>query len=97
MLAALAECCLLGNHGVRCPALRTEGDLRLDAGFFGETQARFVISAGSRAMPELQALARRMHVEFEMLGNVHSDRIVFEGQVDVDLAELRQDWERALL
>jgi phosphoribosylformylglycinamidine synthase II len=97
MLAALAECCLLGNLGVRCPALRTEGDLRLDAGFFGETQGRFVISAGSRAMPELQALARRMHVEFEMLGNVHSDRIVFEGQVDVDLAELRQDWERALL
>jgi len=96
MLAALAECCLLGNLGVRCPALRTEGDLRLDAGFFGESQGRFVISAGSRAMPELQALARRMHVEFEMLGNVHSDRIVFEGQVDVDLAELRQDWEAAL-
>jgi phosphoribosylformylglycinamidine synthase len=97
MLVALAECCLLGGVGVRCPELRGDGDLRLDAGFFGESQARFIISAGSRAMPELQALARRQHVELEMLGNVHGDRIVFEGQVDVDLAELRQEWETALI
>ena len=48
-------------------------------------------------MPELQALARRQHVEFELLGNVHGDRIVFEGQVDVDLAELRDAWDRALI
>ena len=97
MLVALAECCLLGGLGVRCPELRPDGDLRLDAGFFGESQARFIISAGSRAMPELQVLARRQHVEFEMLGNVRGGSIVFEGQVDVDLAELRQEWEQALV
>ena len=97
MLVALAECCLLGGLGVRCPELRVDGDLRLDAGFFGESQSRFIISAGSRAMPELQALARRQHVEFELLGNVHGGGIVFEGQVDVDLVELRQEWEGALM
>ena len=97
MLTAVAECCLLGGLGVRCPELRVEGDLRLDSAFFGESQARFIVSAGSRAMPELQALARRQHVEFELLGNVHGDRIVFEGQVDVDLAELRDAWDRALI
>ena len=97
MLAAVAECCLLGGLGVRCPELRAEGDLRLDSAFFGESQARFIISAGSRAMPDLQALARRQHVEFDLLGNVHGDRIVFEGQVDVDLGELRDGWERGLV
>ena len=97
MLVALAESCLLGGLGVRCPELRVDGDLRLDAGFFGESQSRFIISAGSRAMPELQVLARRHHVEFEMLGNVRGSSIVFEGQVEVDLAELRQEWEQALL
>ncbi len=96
MLVALAECCLLGGWGVRCPELRPDGDLRLDAAFFAESQARFIVSAGSRAMPELQALARRHHVELELLGNVHGDRIVFDGQVDVGLAELREAWEGAL-
>src|SRR5437868_3813792 len=50
MLVALAECCLLGGVGVRCPALRPEDGLRLDSQFFGESQGRFVISASSRAV-----------------------------------------------
>ncbi|OLB82523.1 MAG: phosphoribosylformylglycinamidine synthase II, partial [Actinobacteria bacterium 13_2_20CM_2_66_6] len=36
MLIALAECSLLGGIGVRCPAIRPEPPLRLDAAFFGE-------------------------------------------------------------
>src|SRR6185312_8122663 len=35
MLVALAECCLLGGIGVRCPSMRPETPLRLDAAFFG--------------------------------------------------------------
>ena len=45
MLVALAEACLLGEQGVRCPPLTTSADLRADALYFGETQGRFVISA----------------------------------------------------
>jgi len=97
MLVALAESCLLGGIGVRCPEVRLDGGLRPDAACFGESQARFIVSAGSRAMPELQALARRHHVEFELLGNVHGDRIVFEGQVDAPLGDLRDAWDNALL
>jgi phosphoribosylformylglycinamidine synthase subunit PurL len=97
MLVALAECCLLGGRGVRCPELRPDDNLSLEAAFFGESQGRFIVSAGSRAMPELQALARRHHVEVELLGNVHGDRVVFDGQLDVSLAELRERWEGGLL
>ncbi len=97
MLVALAESCLLSGLGVRCPELRAEDGLRLDSAFFGETQGRYVVSVGSRAMPELQALARRHHVELELLGNVHGDRLVFDGQVDVSLADLRDGWEKGLL
>src|SRR5215813_14691372 len=59
MLVALAECCLLGGIGVRCPAIRPEPPLRLDAAFFGESPSRYIVSVPSRAMPEMQSLARR--------------------------------------
>jgi phosphoribosylformylglycinamidine synthase II len=97
MLVALAECCLLGGIGVRCPALRPEAPLRLDAAFFGETPGRFIVSAGSRAMPELQTLSRRHHVEISLLGMSGGETIEFEGQFRLALADARQAWEGGLL
>jgi phosphoribosylformylglycinamidine synthase subunit PurL len=96
MLVALAECCLLGRIGVRCPPLRAEGDLRQDALFFAESQGRFIISATSRAVPELQGMARRHHVEMLLLGLSGGDRIEFEGQLEVSLDTLRAAWEGGL-
>ena len=97
MLVALAECCLLGGIGVRCPAIRPEAPLRLDAAFFGESPSRFVVSLASRAMPELQSLARRHHVEISLLGLAGGDFVEFEGQFRLSLDEMRQAWEGALL
>ncbi|HKA48568.1 MAG TPA: phosphoribosylformylglycinamidine synthase subunit PurL [Candidatus Dormibacteraeota bacterium] len=97
MLVALAECCLLGGRGVHCGGLRPDEDVRLDAGFFGESQGRFVISTRPRSMPELQALARRHHVELALLGLTGGEAVEFDGQLRVDLAELRRGWESALL
>jgi phosphoribosylformylglycinamidine synthase len=97
MLVALAECCLLGGRGVHCGALRPAGETRLDAAFFGESQGRFIVSAASRAVPQLQALARRHHVDLLLLGLTGGDTIEFEGQVRVPLAELREEWDGALV
>jgi phosphoribosylformylglycinamidine synthase len=97
MLVALAESCLIGGIGVRCPALRPDGTLRLDAAFFAESQARFIVSAASRAMPELQTLARHHHVEIQLMGLAGGDLLEFEGQVRVPLADLRRVWEEALV
>jgi len=96
MLVALAECCLLGGIGVRCPAIRPEAPLRMEAAFFGESPSRFIVSVSSRAMPELQSLARRHHLEISLLGLAGGDSIEFEGQFRLPLAEIRQAWEGAL-
>ena len=96
MLVALAESCLLGAMGVRCPALQPDGDLPLDAAFFGESPSRFIVSAPSRAMPELLNLARRHHVEIQNLGLAGGDTLEFEGQFRLSLLEMRQAWDEAL-
>jgi phosphoribosylformylglycinamidine synthase II len=96
MLVALAECCLLGGLGVRCPPIRPEPPLRMDAAFFGESPSRFIVSATSRAMPELQSLARRNHVEISLLGMAGGDSLEFEGQFKLRLSEIREAWEGAI-
>src|SRR5207237_7446279 len=93
MLVALAECCLLGGIGVRCPAVRPEPPLRLDAAFFAESPSRSIVSVASRAMPEMQSLARRHNVELSLLGLAGGDSIEFEGQIHLSLDELRAAWE----
>ncbi|HSS60436.1 MAG TPA: phosphoribosylformylglycinamidine synthase subunit PurL [Candidatus Limnocylindrales bacterium] len=93
MLVALAECCLLGGIGVRCPAVRPEPPLRLDAAFFGESPSRFIVSVASRAMPEMQSLARRHNIELSLLGLTGGGVLEFEGQLKLPLSELRQAWE----
>jgi phosphoribosylformylglycinamidine synthase len=96
LLVALAESCLAGGVGVRGAALHPDGDVRLDAMFFGESQSRFIVSTHSRALPELQTLARRAKVDLMLIGLAGGDRIELRGQVDVSLAELREAWEGGL-
>jgi hypothetical protein len=69
----------------------------MDAAFFGESPSRFIISLPSRAMPEVQSLARRHHVEISLLGLAGGDSIEFEGQFRLSLEEMRQAWEGAVV
>jgi len=96
MLIALAECCMIGGIGVRCPGLRPEAPLRLDAAFFGESPSRFIVSVPSRAMPEVQSLARRNNVELSLLGLAGGGFLELEGQFKLSLSEMRQAWEGAV-
>jgi phosphoribosylformylglycinamidine synthase len=97
LLVALAECCLLGGIGMRGPALTPEPPLRLDAAFFGESPSRFIVSTPSRAMPEVQSLARRHHVEISLLGLAGGDVLELEGQLRVSLGDMRQAWDGGLI
>jgi phosphoribosylformylglycinamidine synthase len=96
LLVALAECCLAGRLGVRCPPLVADHGISLEALLFGESQGRFIISAGSRTMPELQGLARRHRVELQMLGMAGGSFLELEGQVKIGLETLRSAHEGAL-
>jgi phosphoribosylformylglycinamidine synthase len=97
MLVALAECCMLGDVGVRCPGIQPEAPLRMDGAFFGESPSRFIVSLPSRAMPELQSLARRHHVEISLLGLAGGKSLEFEGQFRLSLDEMRQAWEGSVV
>jgi hypothetical protein len=67
--------------------------VRVDSAFFGESPGRFIVSVLSRAMPEMQTLARRNRVEISLIGLTGGDVIEFEGQFRVSIAEMRQAWE----
>ena len=84
------------DYGFVAESLGPDGEVRLDATFFGESQGRFIVSARSRAVPEVQALARRHGVELQLLGLTGGDAIEFDGQLRVPLTELREAWEGAL-
>src|SRR5204863_463370 len=98
-IAGLAYACrslelpVVSGIGVRCPAVRPEPPLRLDAAFFAESPSRYIVSVASRAMPEMQSLARRHNVELSLLGLAGGDSIEFEGQLKVSLDDLRAAWE----
>ncbi|HYZ00718.1 MAG TPA: AIR synthase-related protein, partial [Candidatus Binatia bacterium] len=96
LLVAVAETCLLGGRGLRAAAFQPPAELQPAAFFFGETQGRFVLSAPSRAMPELQSLARRLKLELHLLGLAGGDRLELERQLSVSLDELREAWEHGL-
>jgi phosphoribosylformylglycinamidine synthase len=97
LLVALAESAILGGRGLRATPLPVDPALRLDAQLFGESQGRFVLSAPSRSVPELQSLARRHRVEFVMLGLTGGDSFEIEGLFRASLAELTDAYDRALL
>ncbi|MBO0706021.1 MAG: hypothetical protein J2P39_11925, partial [Candidatus Dormibacteraeota bacterium] len=52
--------------------------------------------APSRAMPELQSLARRLKLELHLLGLAGGDRLELERQLSVSLDEMREAWEQGL-
>jgi phosphoribosylformylglycinamidine synthase len=97
LLVAMAESCLLGGRGVRCGPIRPDPGVSLEAAFFGESQSRFLLSARPHALPALQQLARDRRVELTLLGLTGGDRLEFDGQVRVSLADLRRPWEESLI
>ena len=76
--------------------MNPEPPLRIDAAMFGESPSRFIVSAPSRATPELQSLARRHHVEIALLGLTGGDTLELEGQLKLTLQEMREAWEGGL-
>jgi len=86
-----------GGGGGRWRARLRDGDLGLDAAFYAGSEGRFIVGAASRAMPELETLARKHDVEVQLLGLAGGAAVEFEGQVHAPLDGLRAAWEGALL
>jgi len=93
LLVALAEACLFGGHGARCPTL--SGDVSGAALYFGESQGRVIVSVSPRSVPALQRILTAHGVSLTALGVVGGDELVAGSAVRVPLERLRSAWEQA--
>ncbi|MDQ6883166.1 MAG: phosphoribosylformylglycinamidine synthase subunit PurL [Candidatus Dormibacteraeota bacterium] len=91
LLVALAESALYGSRGLRCPAL--VGPVSASALYFGESQARIVVSITPRRVPELQQVAARHGIPLHALGVIGGDSFQVGPDIKIPLEILRQAWE----
>jgi phosphoribosylformylglycinamidine synthase len=90
LLVALAEATIFSARGIRCPALT--GQASPAAIYFGESQARIIVSVSPRRVPELQSLMHRHRVPIAALGVVGGEEFQVGG-VRLAMGELRGAWE----
>jgi phosphoribosylformylglycinamidine synthase len=94
LAVALAECSFGGPRlGVR---VTLEEGIRPDAGLFGESQSRMLVSLRRRHLSRLRDLARREDVPLHVLGEVRGHSIVIGDLVDLPVEASRERWRRAL-
>jgi phosphoribosylformylglycinamidine synthase len=91
LLVALAECALFSGRGLRCP--NAVGAVSREAFYFGESQARVIVSVSPRRVPELQRLMTHHHLPIHAMGVVGGEEFQVGTDVRVSLETLRQAWE----
>ncbi|MBI3979168.1 MAG: phosphoribosylformylglycinamidine synthase subunit PurL [Chloroflexi bacterium] len=93
LAVAVAESCIAGNLGAQ---LDVPAGGRLDAGLFGESPSRIVLSARPEHVERLQAIAARHAVPLRRLGTVGADRLTIGEAIAASVANLRSCWAGAL-
>jgi phosphoribosylformylglycinamidine synthase len=98
LAVALAESCILGGRGARiADRLFALGAPIVQAGLlFGESQSRFLASAGATEVAAVRAIAQRHDVDLREVGTTGGDRVTFAGVLDVTLSELARAHAGAL-
>ena len=91
LLIALAESALFDGHGLRCPSII--GRVSREAFYFGESQARVIVSVAPRRVPELQKLMAHHHIPLYAMGVVGGEDLQVGSDIRVSLEMLRQAWE----
>ncbi len=91
LLVALAECALFSGRGLRCP--NAVGAVSREAFYFGESQARVIVSVSPRRVPDLQRLMMHHHLPIHAMGVVGGEQFQIGTDVRVSLEILRQAWE----
>jgi phosphoribosylformylglycinamidine synthase len=99
LAVALAESCILGGRGAHVTAsFFALGAPVVQAGLlFGESQSRFLVSAGPGDVAAIRAAAQNRDVEVRELGVTGGGRVVVDGVFDLPLAALEEAYAGALL
>ena len=91
LAAALAEMAMAGKIGATITA---SGDCA-HGFFFGEDQARYVLSASSAQASEIEAAAKAAGVPVMRIGKTGGDALTLPGETPISIAELvraHEDW-----
>ena len=93
LAVAVAESAIQGSLGFR-GRLTPEG--RWDAGLFGETPSRIVVSLAEGHLSRVERLCQEEGVPYVVLGTVAGDRFAIPSLVDLPLASLDDAWSHGL-
>ncbi|MDP2905063.1 MAG: phosphoribosylformylglycinamidine synthase subunit PurL [Candidatus Omnitrophota bacterium] len=101
LAVCLAESCISGKDNM-IGAVIDDAPLgvRLDAGLFGETQSRIIISCPKSSAAKIKAIAQKFKAPFKVIGVTGGAalKISHKGKeiINADLEKLSQEWRGAL-
>ena len=87
LLVAIAEMAMASGIGATLDA--PPDGLPPHAFWFGEDQARYVLTAPQARAAKIEAVARAQHIPLRRLGNTDGDRLTLPGERPILVAELR--------
>ena len=90
---ALVESCFRKGFGAKVTLPSGDPTAQL----FAETAGRVLVSVAAERIAELEQLASQHEVPLQVLGMVLAEqRLSFAGQFDLDLVELKTQWQRTI-
>ncbi|MGL4832319.1 MAG: phosphoribosylformylglycinamidine synthase subunit PurL, partial [Propionibacteriaceae bacterium] len=93
LIQALVESCF--RRGMGAKVALPSGDLTVQ--LFAETAGRVLVSVAAERVAELEQLAAQHEVPLQVLGVVSAEQqLSFAGQFDLDLVELKAQWQRTI-
>ena len=74
----------------------TEKGLRIDAGLFGESQSRVVVSCDSATVAAIETMAAKFGIAVSVLGKVNASDVVVNGENWGSIIEWKNNYDTAI-
>ncbi len=95
LAVALAECCILSNHGLGAK-VKLDRRMRPDALLFGETQSRILVTLDEKNSAAAAKTAGDHQVPLAVIGKVEGQNLRITGMIDLPVSTLRDIYDRAI-
>jgi phosphoribosylformylglycinamidine synthase len=100
LAVAIAESCFTGPDKPFGAMIDIDSTIRSDALMFGESQSRIVVSFAEKDRAELESLAQKANVDFDVIGTVGGENLAIHisGKefIKQNINELKNIWEVSL-
>ena len=99
LAVCLAECCFMSEKKLGIE-VNLEDDIRPDALLFGETQSRIIISVPPSNVDEIEKLANKKDVPYQVIGRVREDKFIIkqrgENLINLSIEKIYSFWKQAI-